>query len=54
MNTDVFTETFGLNFYLGYLATWPEYFSTAEGPAGQTMVGVLRVVLLPALTPIAC
>ena len=36
VNTDVFTETFNLNFYLGYLATWPEYFSTAEAPAGQT------------------
>ena len=35
VNTDCFTETFNLNFYLGYLATWPEYFSTAEGPAGQ-------------------
>ena len=22
VNTDVFTETFNLNFYLGYLATW--------------------------------
>lgn len=36
VNTDVFTETFNLKFYLGYLATWPEYFSTAEGPSGRT------------------
>ena len=34
VNTDVFTETFNLNFYLTYLATWPEYFSTAESPSG--------------------
>jgi|TARA_B110000977_G_scaffold102705_1_gene134215 N-terminal acetyltransferase B complex catalytic subunit len=37
VNTDVLTETFNLNFYLGYLATWPEYFSTAKSPSGTTM-----------------
>ena len=37
VNTDVLTETFNLNFYLGYLATWPEYFSTAASPNGTTM-----------------
>ena len=34
VNTDVFTETFNLNFYLTYLAQWPEYFSAAESPSG--------------------
>ena len=37
VNTDVLTETFNLNFYLGYLATWPEYFTTATSPGGTTM-----------------
>ena len=37
VNTDVLTETFNLSFYLGYLATWPEYFTTASSPGGTTM-----------------
>ena len=37
VNTDVLTETFNLNFYLGYLATWHEYFTTATSPGGTTM-----------------
>jgi N-terminal acetyltransferase B complex catalytic subunit len=30
VNTDALTETYGLSFYLGYLAQWPEYFTAAE------------------------
>jgi|TARA_B100001142_G_scaffold172431_1_gene171984 N-terminal acetyltransferase B complex catalytic subunit len=30
VNTDVLTETYGLSFYLSYLANWPEYFVCAE------------------------
>ena len=30
VNTDVLTETYGLSFYLSYLAQWPEYFVCAE------------------------
>mmetsp|Transcript_25400 Transcript_25400/g.40614 ORF Transcript_25400/g.40614 Transcript_25400/m.40614 type:complete len:175 (+) Transcript_25400:186-710(+) len=44
VNTDAFTETFNLQFYLGYLATWPEYFSTAQGPAGNTLGYVMGKV----------
>ena len=29
VNVDALTETYGLAFYLQYLATWPEYFSAA-------------------------
>ena len=36
VNTDVFTETFNLNFYLTYLAQWPEYFSAAESPRARS------------------
>uniref|UniRef100_A0A6U1HGY3 N-acetyltransferase domain-containing protein n=1 Tax=Tetraselmis chuii TaxID=63592 RepID=A0A6U1HGY3_9CHLO len=32
VNLDVFTETYHLGFYLTYLAKWPEYCLTAEGP----------------------
>jgi N-terminal acetyltransferase B complex catalytic subunit len=44
VNTDVLTETFHLNFYLGYLATWPEYFTTASSPGGTTMGYVMGKV----------
>ena len=30
INTDALTETYGLSFYLSYLAHWPEYFVCAE------------------------
>ena len=30
VNTDALTETYGLSFYLSYLANWPEYFVCAE------------------------
>ena len=32
VNTDVFTATFNLHFYLSYLSRWPEYFSVATAP----------------------
>ncbi|PRW45665.1 N-alpha-acetyltransferase 20 [Chlorella sorokiniana] len=37
VNLDYFTETYGLNFYLDYLAKWPEYCQMAVGPAQQAM-----------------
>eukprot|EP00297_Palpitomonas_bilix_P016875 CAMPEP_0113871952 /NCGR_PEP_ID=MMETSP0780_2-20120614/2930_1 /TAXON_ID=652834 /ORGANISM="Palpitomonas bilix" /LENGTH=175 /DNA_ID=CAMNT_0000857403 /DNA_START=94 /DNA_END=621 /DNA_ORIENTATION=- /assembly_acc=CAM_ASM_000599 len=32
VNLDIFTENFGVSFYLQYLATWPDLCYTAEGP----------------------
>lgn len=37
VNLDYFTETYNLNFYLEYLAKWPEYCQMAEGPVKQSM-----------------
>lgn len=37
VNLDPLTETYGLTFYLQYLARWPEYFTVAENPAGELM-----------------
>ncbi|XP_059473918.1 N-alpha-acetyltransferase 20 [Neocloeon triangulifer] len=37
VNLDPLTETYGLSFYLQYLAHWPEYFQVAESPSGQIM-----------------
>ncbi|XP_028316814.1 N-alpha-acetyltransferase 20 [Gouania willdenowi] len=31
------TETYGIPFYLQYLAHWPEYFIVAEAPSGELM-----------------
>lgn len=36
-NLDPLTETYGLSFYLQYLAHWPEYFQVAESPSGEIM-----------------
>lgn len=36
-NLDPLTETYGLSFYMQYLAHWPEYFQVAESPAGEIM-----------------
>ncbi|XP_048579497.1 N-alpha-acetyltransferase 20 isoform X2 [Nematostella vectensis] len=36
-NLDPLTETYGLSFYLQYLARWPEYFQVLESPTGQIM-----------------
>ena len=35
VNVDALTETYGLAFYLQYLATWPEYFSAATSTFGD-------------------
>lgn len=35
VNTDALTETYSLSFYLHYLATWPEYFSSATTTEGN-------------------
>ncbi|XP_047138758.1 N-alpha-acetyltransferase 20 isoform X1 [Hydra vulgaris] len=37
VNLDPLTETYGLPFYLTYLAHWPEYFQVAESPEGRIM-----------------
>jgi len=37
INLDPLTETYGVNFYLQYLANWPEYFQAAESPNGKIM-----------------
>ena len=37
VNLDPLTETYGLSFYMQYLAHWPEYFQVAESPNGQIM-----------------
>ncbi|KAL8274850.1 hypothetical protein Esti_001202 [Eimeria stiedai] len=37
VNGDVFTETFGLSFYLKYLSAWPELCIAAEAPDGALL-----------------
>jgi len=37
INLDPWTETYGIGFYLQYLARWPEYFLIAESPGGDHM-----------------
>ncbi|XP_018900483.1 N-alpha-acetyltransferase 20 [Bemisia tabaci] len=37
VNLDPLTETYGLSFYMQYLAHWPEYFQVAEAPNGDIM-----------------
>jgi len=37
VNLDPLTETYGLSFYLQYLAHWPEYFQVVESPSGEIM-----------------
>merc|ERR550534_1951590 len=37
VNLDPLTETYGLTFYLQYLAHWPEYFQLTEAPGGEIM-----------------
>ncbi|GAX73972.1 hypothetical protein CEUSTIGMA_g1422.t1 [Chlamydomonas eustigma] len=41
VNLDILTETYNLNFYLTYLATWPEYCQIAVGPGDQVMGYIL-------------
>ncbi|KAG5677918.1 hypothetical protein PVAND_007634 [Polypedilum vanderplanki] len=37
VNLDPLTETYGLSFYMQYLAHWPEYFQVAVAPSGEIM-----------------
>jgi len=37
VNLDVLTETYGVSFYLTYLAKWPEYFQALESVSGDLM-----------------
>ncbi|XP_011297987.1 N-alpha-acetyltransferase 20 [Fopius arisanus] len=37
VNLDPLTETYGLPFYMLYLAHWPEYVQVAESPSGEIM-----------------
>jgi N-terminal acetyltransferase B complex catalytic subunit len=37
INLDIFTENYGLSFYLHYLTRWPECFFIAENPAQRLM-----------------
>ncbi|XP_054758224.1 N-alpha-acetyltransferase 20-like [Lytechinus pictus] len=37
VNMDYLTETYGIPFYLQYLAHWPEYIQVCEAPGGQIM-----------------
>ncbi|KAH3854821.1 N-alpha-acetyltransferase 20-like [Dreissena polymorpha] len=37
VNLDPLTETYGLPFYMQYLAHWPEYFQVAESASGEIM-----------------
>ncbi|CAO1351834.1 unnamed protein product [Diamesa serratosioi] len=37
VNLDPLTETYGLGFYLQYLAHWPEFFQVATSPNGEIM-----------------
>eukprot|EP01084_Bolivina_argentea_P035543 65915_1 len=38
VNLDVLTETYNMNFYLSYMAKWPEYFLVKNSPSDR-MVG---------------
>ncbi|CAG9462903.1 unnamed protein product [Pedinophyceae sp. YPF-701] len=44
VNLDSLTETYNLQFYLQYLAQWPEYCVMAEGPGGRSMGYILGKV----------
>lgn len=37
VNLDPLTETYNLQFYFHYLATWPEYFLSVESPSSRIM-----------------
>ncbi|KAG9510965.1 E3 ubiquitin-protein ligase HECW2, partial [Fragariocoptes setiger] len=41
VNLDPLTETYGLSFYLQYLAKWPEYFVACENPTGEMMAYIM-------------
>ncbi|KAG5652785.1 hypothetical protein H0H81_003665 [Sphagnurus paluster] len=37
INLDIWTETYGIGFYLSYLARWPDLCSVQEAPNGRMM-----------------
>ncbi|XP_014251186.1 N-alpha-acetyltransferase 20-like isoform X2 [Cimex lectularius] len=37
INLDPLTETYGMPFYMQYLALWPEFFKVAVSPTGELM-----------------
>ncbi|KAI6028591.1 hypothetical protein F5J12DRAFT_806376 [Pisolithus orientalis] len=37
INLDIWTETYGINFYLDYLARWPDLCCVQEAPNGRMM-----------------
>ncbi|GAA5953918.1 hypothetical protein JCM3765_000691 [Sporobolomyces pararoseus] len=40
INLDVWTETYGVNYYLSYMSTWPDLFSVVESAGGTSkMIG---------------
>ena len=43
VNLDPLTETYGVQFYLQYLARWPEYFLVAESPSNDIMGKFLSI-----------
>ncbi|NWW28928.1 NAA20 acetyltransferase, partial [Falcunculus frontatus] len=50
INLDPLTETYGIPFYLQYLAHWPEYFIVAEAPGGELMGYSAAVLTLSVFT----
>ena len=44
VNLDPLTETYGVQFYLQYLARWPEYFLVAESPSNEIMGMVYQCI----------
>ncbi|KII88191.1 hypothetical protein PLICRDRAFT_110386 [Plicaturopsis crispa FD-325 SS-3] len=41
INLDLWTETYGINFYLSYLSRWPDLCCVQEAPSGRMMGYVL-------------
>jgi len=41
VNLDIWTETYGIGFYLSYLSRWPDLCCTQEAPSGRMMGYVL-------------
>ncbi|GAA5883388.1 hypothetical protein JCM16303_006724 [Sporobolomyces ruberrimus] len=42
INLDVWTETYGVNYYLSYMSTWPDLFSVVESAGGTRKKGNMR------------
>ena len=56
VNLDPLTETYGVQFYLQYLARWPEYFLVAESPSNDIMGKIFKTLYTPRylLNTLAC